>query len=163
MPRRTTRGRARRLATARTLIAFVALLALPTVVVAASPPTVALQQGWVRWLPPAVPNTALFGVLVNRSDHAVRLMGGRTPVAQRCAPMKTVRKDSGSASGPVMEMVTVDALVVPAHGRLVLEPGGDHLMIMGLHKALAVGESIQLTLTFEGADPLTVRVPVVRK
>ncbi|MEJ2358879.1 MAG: copper chaperone PCu(A)C [Deinococcales bacterium] len=130
---------------------------------AASPPTVELQQGWVRWLPPTVPNTALFGVLVNPTDHPVRLVGGGTTVAKRCAPMKTVRKDTGSASGPVMEMVTVDALVVPAHGRLVLEPGGDHLMIMGLRKALVVGEPIQLTLTFEGAEPLTVSVPVVRK
>jgi copper(I)-binding protein len=130
---------------------------------AASPPTVELQQGWVRWLPPTVPNTALFGVLVNPTDHPVRLVGGGTTVAKRCAPMKTVRKDTGSASGPVMEMVTVDALVVPAHGRLVLEPGGDHLMIMALQKALTAGESIQLTLTFEGAEPLTVSVPVVRK
>jgi copper(I)-binding protein len=130
---------------------------------AASPPTVELQQGWVRWLPPTVPNTALFGVLVNPTDHPVRLVGGGTTAAKRCAPMKTVRKDTGSASGPVMEMVTVDALVVPAHGRLVLEPGGDHLMIMGLRKALVVGEPIQLTLTFEGAEPLTVSVPVVRK
>ncbi|MEJ2287441.1 MAG: copper chaperone PCu(A)C [Deinococcales bacterium] len=130
---------------------------------AASPPTVELQQGWVRWLPPTVPNTALFGVLVNPTDHPVRLVGGGTTVAKRCAPMKTVRKDTGSASGPVMEMVTVDALVVPAHGRLVLEPGGDHLMIMGLRKALVVGEPIQLTLTFEGAEPLTVSVPVVQK
>lgn len=138
-------------------------LALLTFAAAASPPTIELQQGWVRWLPPTVPDTALFGILINPTDQAVRLVGGTTPAAKRCAPMTTVRKDTDSASGPVMEMVSVDALVIPAHGRLVLEPGGDHLMIMGLQKALVAGQPVQVTLMFEGADALTVSVPVVRK
>jgi hypothetical protein len=129
----------------------------------AAPPALTLDGAWVRWIPAPVPNTALYGVLVNPTDHDVRLVGATTVVAASCMPMTTHREDTGSPSGPVVSMVKVDALNVPAHGRRALQPGGDHLMLMGLSAPLAEGATIEITLRFEGAAPLTVRVPVLRK
>lgn len=130
---------------------------------ASSPPVLALRDAWVRWVPAVVPNTALYGVLVNDGEHDVELVGATTEVAKMCQPMITVKKDTGSPSGPELSMEPVDALVVPAHGSLTLEPGGDHLMIMGLSAPLEAGAQVQLTLRFAGADPLTVTVPVAAK
>jgi periplasmic copper chaperone A len=77
--------------------------------------------------------------------------------------MTTRKEDTGSPSGPVVSMVKVDALSIPAHGRRALQPGGDHLMLMGLNTPLTAGADVEITLLFEGAAPLTVRVPILRK
>jgi hypothetical protein len=129
----------------------------------AAPPTLTLQDAWLRWIPAPVPNTALYGVLVNDTNVDVRLVGGTTVLAASCMPMTTHKEDTGSPSGPVVSMVPVEALIVPAHGRLRLEPGGDHLMVMGLKSPLIEGTEAELTLRFDGAPPLTVNVPVLRK
>jgi hypothetical protein len=129
----------------------------------AAPPTLELQDAWLRWIPAPVPNTALYGVLVNATNEDVRLVGGSTAVAASCMPMTTRKEDTGSPSGPVVSMVPVEALIVPAHGRLRLEPGGDHLMVMGLKSPLTEGTEAEITLRFDGAPPLTVNVPVLRK
>jgi hypothetical protein len=42
----------------------------------------------------------------------------------------------------------------------MLERGGRHVMLMGLRGPLEQGKEIEITLTFENAEPLTVTVPV---
>ena len=130
---------------------------------AAPPAGIEVQNAWVRWLPPGVPNTALYGEIVNRSDREVRLVGGSSPVAEACAPMRTVRKDTGSPSGPEVAMETVPFLSVPAHGTLVLRPGGNHLMIMGLHPDWSADGTLDLTLHFGAAGDLSLNVAVAHR
>lgn len=139
------------------------LLACVGTAFAAPPAGIEVQQAWVRWLPPGVPNTALYGVIVNRSDRDVKLVGGASPAATACAPMRTVRKDTGSPSGPEIAMERVPYLLVPAHGKLVLEPGGDHLMIMGLHPGWSASGAIEVTLDFGEAGDLTLRPAVAHR
>ncbi|MDH6112084.1 copper(I)-binding protein [Kitasatospora sp. MAP12-15] len=57
-------------------------------------------------------------------------------------------------------MQEVDSLPVPAHGSLQLARGGKHLMIMGWAKPPAVGDQLELDLTFEHSGTIAVRVPV---
>ncbi len=52
-------------------------------------------------------------------------------------------------------------LVVPAHGRLVFAPGGNHLMIEGLKAGLKPGQSFSMVLKFEQGGLMTVSFPVV--
>ncbi|MDH6128950.1 copper chaperone PCu(A)C [Kitasatospora sp. GP82] len=57
-------------------------------------------------------------------------------------------------------MEEVDALDVPAHGTLALDRGGNHLMIMDWDKAPAVGDKLELDLTFAKGNTISVQVPV---
>jgi copper(I)-binding protein len=57
-------------------------------------------------------------------------------------------------------MESVDALEVPAKGVLTLTRGGTHLMIMGWQKPPALGDRLELDLTFEKAGTIAVQVPV---
>ncbi|MFD0529346.1 SCO family protein [Kitasatospora arboriphila] len=57
-------------------------------------------------------------------------------------------------------MTAVDSLQVPAHGALELARGGHHLMIMGWQKPPAVGDELELDLTFAKSGTITVTVPV---
>jgi copper(I)-binding protein len=57
-------------------------------------------------------------------------------------------------------MQEVDSLAVPADGTLQLSRGGTHLMFMGWQKPPAVGDQLELDLTFAHSGTITVEVPV---
>ncbi|MEZ5098837.1 MAG: copper chaperone PCu(A)C [Thermoleophilia bacterium] len=62
--------------------------------------------------------------------------------------------------GAEMTMRPVEWIDVPAGGSVALEPGGYHIMLVDLAKPLAVGDTFDLTLTFEQAGEQTVKVTV---
>ncbi|AUG78758.1 hypothetical protein CFP65_3988 [Kitasatospora sp. MMS16-BH015] len=66
----------------------------------------------------------------------------------------TMHRSTGST------MEEVEALPVPAHGSLRLDRGGNHLMIMGWDRNPAVGDQLELDLTFAKGATITVQVPV---
>lgn len=63
--------------------------------------------------------------------------------------------DHGGGS-KMMTMRPVDGIDVPAGGRVVLEPGGYHVMVMDLERDLVGGEELPVTLTFEQAGDIEV-------
>ena len=46
-------------------------------------------------------------------------------------------------------------LTIPAGKSIVLEPGGNHLMLMMLTDDLEAGEEISVTFDFDGAEDIT--------
>lgn len=99
-------------------------------------------------------NGAAYLTLKNAGGHADRLIGASTPAAER-AELHTHIKD-----GDIMKMRQIEAVDVPAGGMAMLEPGGDHVMLMGLKAPLKEGESFPLTLIFENAGEVTVDVAI---
>ncbi len=75
--------------------------------------------------------------------------------------------DSGS-EGPVyaddgndmMSMEPVESIQVPAGETVHLEPGGYHIMMVELAKDLEVGDTFDMTLTFENSGEQTISVEV---
>lgn len=66
------------------------------------------------------------------------------------------------AEGDVMRMIALDeGLALPAGETVVLEPGGNHIMLMGLTAPLAPGDTIKVALTFAQAGERVVDVAVV--
>ncbi|HXP95961.1 MAG TPA: copper chaperone PCu(A)C [Telmatospirillum sp.] len=64
--------------------------------------------------------------------------------------------------GDVMKMRAVDGLDVPRDGKAVLQPGGSHIMLMGLKAPLKEGDSLPLTLHFAKAGTVEIMVPVLK-
>jgi hypothetical protein len=91
-----------------------------------------------------------------RSTAADRLVSAGTPVADTTELHTTVR------DGDVMRMRPVAGIDLPAGRPVALSPGGLHVMLLGLRAPLKEGETIPLTLTFERAGTIEVRVPVAR-
>jgi copper(I)-binding protein len=69
--------------------------------------------------------------------------------------------DVSMADG-VMRMRAVNSVAVPAGGGVALEPGGLHVMLVGLRRALAEGDSVPLTLRFRSGRILRLTAPVHR-
>lgn len=93
-----------------------------------------------------------FCVITNNGDGPVRLATARSPDAD-----STLLHDMTGG-----QMLRVSDAVIPAHGRLGLVPGGYHLMLEGLRRPLAVGDTIVLDLTFDPGGSVSLRVPVLR-
>lgn len=117
--------------------------------------SVEVEGGWVRAVPPEMGMTAFYGVLKNTGPEPVKLVGGKTSVAEKVTVMETVMTPEG-----VMRMRHVEYLEIPAGGSLELKPMGDHVMIEGLKQPLAQGSELELTLTFDPSSELTAKYPV---
>jgi copper(I)-binding protein len=75
--------------------------------------------------------------------------------------MGDMSSDTTAGGMGEMTMVPVDKIDLPAGEAVELKPGGLHIMLLALPAPLEVGTDIELTLTFETGEPLTVTVPVL--
>lgn len=99
---------------------------------------------------------AVFFDIVNHSEKPDRLIGAASDVAAR-VELHTHRQDANG----VMQMIEVkEGFAVEGKGTHSLARGGDHVMLLGITKPLAQGDTVTLTLTFERGDVLTLDVPV---
>jgi copper(I)-binding protein len=57
-------------------------------------------------------------------------------------------------------MTAAPTLTVPAHGTLVLDDLGAHVMLMGLKRSLKPGETVTVILSDRAGHTLTVRATV---
>lgn len=113
---------------------------------------ITVEQPFARATPAKV--GGVFLVLKNSAAMADKLVKAASPIAEN-VELHTHIKD-----GDAMRMRAVDSIPVPANGQTALEPGGYHIMLIGLKQALKEGGSFPLTLTFEKAGSVTVTVPV---
>jgi copper(I)-binding protein len=101
-------------------------------------------------------NGAAYLVVLNGLDAPVRL-AGVTGEAAAAIELHETTEENG-----VMKMEPhPEGFEVPAGGTLELKPGGKHVMLLGLVQPLVAGDTITLTLNFEGQEPMTLPVPVV--
>lgn len=113
-----------------------------------------IDRPWSRAMPPVATTGATYFHIVNTSAAPDRLLSTASPVAERVELHMHEHVDG------VMKMRHVDAVDLPAHGEAVFEPGGLHVMLIGLRQPLVEGEHFPLTLGFERAGEVTVEVQV---
>jgi periplasmic copper chaperone A len=66
----------------------------------------------------------------------------------------------GHDMGGAMTMQRVSSVHIPAGETVSFEPGGYHVMLMGLIEPLQVGQTFEVTLTFEHAGEIVVTAEV---
>ncbi|WP_225784799.1 copper chaperone PCu(A)C [Xenophilus sp. Marseille-Q4582] len=105
---------------------------------------VRVKEPWVRATVAQQQATGAFMQL--HSPKATRLVGVSTPLT----PVAEVHEMA--MQGDVMRMRQVAGMELPAGKTVELKPGGYHLMLMNLKGQVKEGQTVPLTLTFEGAD-----------
>ncbi|MGD9713621.1 MAG: copper chaperone PCu(A)C [Thermomicrobiales bacterium] len=106
--------------------------------------------------PIAMSTAAVFMVIVNDGEEADRLVA-----AESDAAMTIEIHEVAEVSGVMAMRPLEDGLEIPAGESVVLEPGGYHLMMIGLTGDLTPGETFDVTLTFERAGEITVTSLIV--
>lgn len=112
-----------------------------------------MHDAWVR--PPTAPGAPAAGyvTIANTGAAVETLIGARSAVAT------SVEVHETSTDGGMAGMHPIDRLEIEPGATVTLEPGGYHLMLMGV-ESLAVGDTVEVTLEFELAGPVTIEFAV---
>ncbi len=116
--------------------------------------TLVVRDAWARAMPPGMPNAAAYLSIENRGRSPVRLTGAEAPLARRAGIHRS------AIEGGMARMRPAGPLTILPGQTLTLEPGGYHVMLMGLQKGLREGGRFPLTLEFDPGGPITVEVSV---
>lgn len=100
-------------------------------------------------------NSAAYMMLVNGTGQDVELIGASSDAADA---VEVHLSQMGADN--VMQMIKQDAVEIPSRKMLELKPGSYHIMLIGLKQDLNVGDSITITLHFNGYADVTLTVPV---
>lgn len=114
-----------------------------------------VDDAWIRAAPPGAPMRAGYAVLRNDGDAALVVRGVRSDVFDAISVHATLIEDG------VARMRELGPVTLAPGERVVLEPGGKHLMLMRPKRALAPGDTVELQFDVEGgasdAVPFVVR------
>lgn len=108
------------------------------------------------WARPGIAegNTGVFFVIDNPTGQDDRLLSASSAAAQAVELHKTTMTEG------VMQMTPQEFVLVPAGEQVVFQPGDLHVMLINLNQQLNVGDSFELTLTFENAGEINLIVTV---
>lgn len=139
-----------------TMKAIIAAAAVAVAVPAAAQESLSVSDPYALVSSAAAQSGAVFMTIENAGDSADRLVSASSDAADQVQ----LHTHEAGADG-VMKMTEVESgFEVSAGGTHKLERGGDHVMLMGLAKPLADGDTVNLTLTFESGQTLEVQAPV---
>jgi len=111
---------------------------------------------YVRVSSTSAKSGAVFFVIQNHAAVDDTLIAASTVAAER-AELHTHVQDANG----VMRMMKIEDGVTTAAGEShALDRGGDHVMLLGLTRSLAPGDTIILRLTFTHSGDVVVKVPV---
>ncbi|MER6629891.1 copper chaperone PCu(A)C [Streptomyces sp. NPDC000987] len=115
---------------------------------------VTVKDPWVKATDSAM--TGVFGTLVNTTGSKVTVVSATSTAAK-----KTELHEVADVDGKMVMRPKEGGFTVPARGTHQLQPGADHLMLMGLAKEVKPGDEVTVTLTFE--DGRSLRFTAVAK
>lgn len=98
--------------------------------------------------------TAAFMTIVNNGETDTALRNASSPAAE------TVELHQHTHSDGMMRMREVDGIDIAAQASVALEPGGYHMMLIGIKPELRDQESVELNLTFSTGETVTLTAPV---
>ena len=115
---------------------------------------VAVTNAWVRDAQPVATANAGYMTFVNSGSRDVTLLGVESDVFDRIEIHEMATVDG------MMRMREIENLVIPANGRVELEPGGKHLMMLRPTESLEAGKQIEINLRFDSGATQRILVAV---
>ncbi len=115
---------------------------------------VSVSDPYARAMPPGQPNSAMFLELTNSAkvDHAL--------VAAESSVSKVVELHAHIEEDGMMKMRRMERVDLPAGEAVSFQPGGLHLMLIGLERQIEPGQQVVLTLIYEDGSRTRVEAPV---
>lgn len=115
------------------------------------------SDGWVRvseYSDHVDGMTGAFATIENHADHDVTLVGGSAEIANMVEVHEVLMLD-----GEMKMQAKEGGILIKAGESVTLEPGGLHVMLMGLKEAILEGDEVTLTLDFDGYEDQTFTWP----
>ena len=115
---------------------------------------VEIENAYVREVPPTMPNSAIFMKIENESNKDIDLIKVESSVA------KNVELHTHTMSNGMMKMYQVEKIAIKANSETKLQPGGFHIMLIGLNKKLKENHIVEVKLTFSNGEKVEIKAPV---
>jgi len=113
-----------------------------------------VEDAWVRLPPPVADTAAGYMTIRNHDGQDVEITKVTTAIA-KSPEFHTMQMHDG-----MMHMQKMEKVVVPAHGGISFDPGGNHLMLIGLTRALETGEHLMITLETSDGQSVMIHAEV---
>lgn len=117
--------------------------------------SITVSEPWVRDVPYGVENTAMYLNIFNNSGKSDVLLSVSSDAAKSAEIHRTYVDQEG-----ITRMEMVDHIEIPASRQVILEPGGMHIMLIGLKEKLNAGDSVYVELEFEVAGTKSINAEV---
>lgn len=98
-----------------------------------------ITDGWAKAADEGM--SAAFGMLKNPTDKPITVVGAASPYAKAVQLHEVVMQD-----GSMVMQQKEGGFTIPANGMLELKPGGNHLMFMGITRAITPGTMVPVKL-----------------
>lgn len=108
----------------------------------------------VRAVPPTQTITAAFMQIHNTGSEDLAIIGAESPVSE------VVELHTHIRDGEKMQMRQIPQIELPAMATTTLQPGGLHLMLIGLKATLELDQPIDITLKLSNGETQTLTAPV---
>ncbi len=115
---------------------------------------IAIVDAWAPAMPGGVGMGGGYMTIVNNQAVNDKLIGAESPWAER------VTLHASKVENRIASMRAVSALPIPARKKIELQPGIYHLMFEGLYAPFVEGDIIPVTLKFEHAGNVEVKLTV---
>ena len=113
-----------------------------------------VEDSWARATAGPAKAGAAYLTISNMGHETDRLVAVKSDLAKRTEIHNHLMEDG------VMKMRHVEAVEVSPGTPTILQPGGLHIMFMGLNKPFVEGETLPMTLVFEKAGEIDVKFSV---
>ncbi len=130
---------------------FIAILALSSTLAHAE---LQFSDQRVRAVPTTQKITGGFVSITNNSDTNLAIVAASSPISEAVELHTHVKK------GDRMMMRKVPQIDLPAMETTMLQPGGLHLMFIGLKQPLSVGDQINVTIKLNDGSTEKLMMPV---
>lgn len=110
--------------------------------------SVIVTDAWIRASDGSM--TGIFGDITNSSSVDVTIVS-----ATNSASSMTELHEMTMVDGEMVMQEKAGGVVLPADSTTVLEPGGDHIMAMGMTAPVTAGEEVEVSLTLSTGETVT--------
>ena len=138
------------------LLGIVMLLAFSASSAADVAGKVQIEEPFARSALQQQANSAIF-MRINNQGNAAALVSAESSAA-RVVELHTHQKDQNG----MMRMRKIKQIELPSGERTSLQPGGLHIMLIGLQRDLNIGDDVDVTLVFSDGSENTLQVPIVK-
>lgn len=114
-----------------------------------------LDDAYSREMPPNASTMAAYLTISNVGNHGFSLDSVSSDAAESAMIHRSTMQDG------MMTMEHLPELYIPSRESVRLEPGGIHIMLIGLRQALKAGDSFRMNLSFSNGVVLRVDVPIL--
>ncbi len=113
-----------------------------------------VQDGYIRAVPPSAPVTAAFMQIHNQGDKA------RALVSASSAAADAVELHTHTHVDGVMQMRQVEKIDLAPKSTTHLQPGGLHIMLIGLKAPLNMDDKVLVNLKLDDGSLIELNLPI---